>query len=149
MSLQEAVVYDPGAVRLKDRIAAKSAVGMARLLATQSPRRIRAVLEGIRRGARPATFEQTLAARDRVVAVSLACAGRQGCVPRSIATALLCRIRGVWPTWCAGVRLYPFTAHAWVEADGHLVDEPAPPGYYTPTITVPPAPGRPEGSTSR
>jgi hypothetical protein len=24
-------------------------------------------------------------------------------------------MRGVWPTWCTGVRTPPFSAHAWVE----------------------------------
>src|SRR2546425_1053219 len=79
----------------------------ARLLATQSPRRIRIVLGWLRRGARPASFEQAMAARDTVVAVSLACASREGCVPRSLATVLLCRLRSQWPTWCVGARRLP------------------------------------------
>ncbi len=58
------------------------AVGTARLLAGQPPRRIRMVLSWLRRGAQPATLDQTKAARDAVVAVSLACAGREGCLPR-------------------------------------------------------------------
>jgi hypothetical protein len=66
------------------------------------------------------------------------CAG-EGCLQRSLATALLCRLRGSWPTWCTGVRTMPFGAHAWVEADGVPVDEPDPPGHYRPVITVPPA----------
>jgi len=51
-------------------------------------RRIRTVLGWLRRGVRPANFEQAKAARDTVVAVSLACASREGCLPRSLATAL-------------------------------------------------------------
>jgi hypothetical protein len=113
-------------------------VGAARLLATQSPQRIRAVLGWLRRGARPATFEQAKAARDAVVAVSLVCAVREGCVPRSLATALLCRLRGQWPTWCVGARrLPPFAAHAWVEADGVMVGEDYPPDYFRTFFTVP------------
>jgi hypothetical protein len=73
-----------------------------------------------------------------VVAVSVLCAG-EGCLQRSLATALLCRMRGSWPTWCTGVRTMPFGAHAWVEADGVPVDEPHQPGHYRPVITVPPA----------
>jgi hypothetical protein len=72
------------------------------------------------------------------VAVSVLCAG-EGCLQRSLATALLCRLRGTWPTWCTGVRTMPFSAHAWVEADGEPVDEPHPAGHYRPVITVPPA----------
>ena len=89
-------------------------------------------------GARPATFEQAKAARDTVVAVSLICAAREGCVPRSLATILLCRLRGRWPTWCVGARrLPPFAAHAWVEADGIMVGEDYPPDYFRTLFTVP------------
>ena len=45
------------------------------------------------------------------------------CLERSVATALLCRMRGSWPDWCAGVALEPFRAHAWVEAEGSVVGE--------------------------
>ena len=41
---------------------------------------------------RPGTSEAK-AARDTVVAVSLTCAAREGCLPRSLATVLLCRLR--------------------------------------------------------
>ena len=51
-------------------------------------------------------------------------------MPRSIATALLCRMSGTWPTWRVGVRtVAPFSAHAWVEAEGKPVDEVEPAGY--------------------
>lgn len=123
---------------LRPKLAALTAVAAARLLAGQPPRRIRAVLVRLRRGAQPATAAQAAAARNAVTAVSLLCAG-EGCLPRSIATAVLCRMRGVWPTWCTGVRTAPFTAHAWVEVDGAPVGEPHAPGYYRTMITVPPA----------
>jgi hypothetical protein len=55
-----------------------------------------------------------------------------------LATTLLCRIRGVWPTWCIGVRTAPFAAHAWVEVDGQRIGEPQGPGYYRPLIIIPP-----------
>jgi hypothetical protein len=48
-------------------------------------------------------------------------------------------MQGEWPTWVTGVRMAPFRAHAWVEAEGRLVDEPYPAGYHVPTMTVPPA----------
>ncbi|MFF6781758.1 lasso peptide biosynthesis B2 protein [Streptomyces sp. NPDC012510] len=54
--------------------------------------------------------------------MSVRCAG-QGCLPRSIATALLCRARGVWPTWRTGMRTVPMVAHVWVEAEGRPVDD--------------------------
>jgi Transglutaminase-like superfamily len=121
------------------RLAAQVAVALARLLARQPPGRIRRLLLVIRRRARPATGLEASAARRAVMAVSVLCAG-EGCLQRSLATVLLCRLRGSWPTWCTGVRTMPFGAHAWVEADGVPVDEPHPPGVYRPVITVPPAP---------
>jgi hypothetical protein len=138
MSMPEAVFYQPRAVPLPRRIVTHLAVGAARLLATRSPRRIRTVLGRLRRGAVPATFEQAKAARDAVVAVSLHCAAREGCLARSLATVLLCRLGGQWPTWCVGARrLSPFAAHAWVEADGVMVGEDYPPDYFRILFTVP------------
>ncbi|PSJ30085.1 hypothetical protein B7P34_03560 [Streptosporangium nondiastaticum] len=118
------------------RAAALLAVAAARPLAELRPRRMRSVLSATRRGARPATAEQALAARRAVVAVSARCAG-EGCLQRSIATALLCRLRGTWPDWCTGVRTEPFRAHAWVQVEGRPVGEPHPDGYYRPLMIVP------------
>ena len=137
MSMPEVVFHQPRSVPPGRRVVAHLAVGAARLLATQSPRRIRTVLGWLRRGARPATVEEAKAARDTVVAVSLTCAAREGCVPRSLATILLCRLRGAWPTLCVGARrLPPFAAHAWVEADGVMVGEDFPPDYFRTLFTV-------------
>lgn len=122
---------------LRRRVLPLVAVGIARVLARTTPARLRRVLETARRGAVPAGAAQAYRAREEVVAVSLRCAG-QGCLQRSIATALLCRARGTWPTWCTGVRTQPFEAHAWVEAEGRPVDEPYPDGHYRPLVTVPP-----------
>jgi hypothetical protein len=139
MSMPEAVHYDPRSIPLPRRMAARLAIGAAHLLATRSPRRIRQVLGWLRTGARPATAEEVQAMRDTVVAVSLTCAARQGCLPRSLATVLLCRLRGRWATWCVGSRrLPPFAAHAWVEADGVMVGEDDyPPDYFRTLFTVP------------
>jgi hypothetical protein len=131
MSVSEAIFYNPRAVPWSRRMVTRLAVGIARLLATRSPREIRMVLSLLRGGARPATVEQAKAIRDSVVTVSLACAGREGCLPRSLATVLLCRVRGCWPTWCVGARrLEPFGAHAWVEAEGVPVGEDYPSDYF-------------------
>ncbi|MFI5783368.1 lasso peptide biosynthesis B2 protein [Nocardia sp. NPDC051570] len=139
MSAPEAVRYQPRSVPLPRRIVVRLVVLAARLLATRSPRRIRGVLGWLSRGVPPASFEQAITARRTVVAVSLACAGLKGCVVRSLATALLCRSRGQWPVWCVGARrVPPFDAHAWVEAEGAMVDEPYPPDYYRVFFTVPP-----------
>ncbi|PAZ12398.1 hypothetical protein CLM62_29845 [Streptomyces sp. SA15] len=122
---------------LRRRVPARAAVVAARLLSRLPPRRIRLVLTLLRHGAAPAAYEQALAARQDVTATSTLCSGRH-CLQRSLATALLCRLRGVWPTWCTGVRTLPFSAHAWVEADGRAVGEPADTAAYRRVITVPP-----------
>ncbi|WP_117213830.1 lasso peptide biosynthesis B2 protein [Allorhizocola rhizosphaerae] len=121
------------------RWSARVAVGLAHLLALMPPRRIQAVLGLLRRGARPAGYAETERARDAVLYVSLACLNTEGCLPRSLATALLCRAWGTWPTWCVGPRLYPpIAVHAWVEADGRPVGELFQEGYFAKLITVTP-----------
>jgi len=123
------------------RSLARVAVAVARLLALLPPKRLSAVLTVLSRGARPARYDQAKAARDLVLAVSLRCLGPQGCLPRSLATVVLSRLSGRWPTWCVGVRVAPpFGAHSWVEADGRMVDESLPDGYLTRLIAVPAGP---------
>jgi hypothetical protein len=134
---QPQAVQRRGKLPLRQRPAALLAVGGGRVLAHLPPRRIRAVLTLLRRRAAPATYHQVEDAQNAVLAVSVLCGGRY-CLQRSLATTLLCRIRGVWPTWCTGVRTAPFVAHAWVEADGQPVGEPQGPGYYRPLITIAP-----------
>jgi hypothetical protein len=126
------------------RLAARIAVLVARGLAMLPPKRIRSVLTFLRQGARPAGYTEAKAARDTILSVSLRCLGPQGCLPRSLATVVLCRLSGRWPTWCVGVRVAPpFGAHAWVEADGRMVDEPMPDGYLARLMAVPPRATRP------
>ncbi len=119
------------------RLLPLAAVGAAHLIGRLPPRRIRHLLTRCARVARPATYVPAAAARQAVVAISVRCAG-QGCLPRSIATALLCRVHGTWPTWHTGVRTQPFTAHAWVEAEGQPVDEHHTTSQLRPLITIPP-----------
>ncbi|MEU6552647.1 lasso peptide biosynthesis B2 protein [Streptomyces sp. NPDC046915] len=64
--------------------------------------------------------------------------GCSGCLQRTIATALLCRVRGAWPTWCTGVRTHPFAAHAWVEAEGRLVGEGHLRGHFKTLMSIAP-----------
>ncbi|MFD7256575.1 lasso peptide biosynthesis B2 protein [Streptomyces sp. NPDC059874] len=116
-------------------VTARCAVGAAHLLAKVPPRRLRRVLEVVSRGSRPATASQALDARSSVVSVSAWCAG-QGCLERSIATVLLCRLHGAWPDWCTGVRTQPFRAHAWVEAEGRPVGEPDDTGLFRAMMSV-------------
>jgi hypothetical protein len=134
----------PTGVPFPRRLAARLVLIPALVLSLLPPRRIRAVLHLTCRGATPATAAQAKNARDAMCAVSLRCAGPKGCLPRSLGAALLCRLGGSWPTWCTGVRVVPpFTAHAWIEADGRPVDEGVPDDYFTRLITV--APGSRSG----
>jgi Transglutaminase-like superfamily len=138
MDSSEAISYDPRSVPFGRRVRVRTAVAAARLLSTRSPRRIYEVLTRLRRGARPATYQEAWNARQAVVSVSLACAGREGCLVRSLATALLCRSHGYWPTWCLGARrLAPFYAHAWIEVGGAMIGEDYPADYFRTFFTVP------------
>ncbi|UNO38690.1 lasso peptide biosynthesis B2 protein [Streptomyces sp. MST-110588] len=122
------------------RLLTALAVYAARRLARKPPAHIRTVLTRLRKGARPATYAEAQTAREAVLAVSLRCAGPEGCLPRSLATVLLCRAGGTWPAWVVGVRARPpFGAHAWVEAEGRMVDEEAGPEYFRALFTVPAA----------
>ncbi|WP_432192256.1 lasso peptide biosynthesis B2 protein [Streptomyces sp. bgisy027] len=130
----------PTGVPLGRRLAARLVLLPAVALALLPPRRIRAVLGVVRRGAAPATAARAQQARDAMCAVSLRCTGPKGCLPRSLGAALLCRLRGTWPTWCAGVRVVPpFGAHAWIEAEGRPVGEDVPDGYLARLVAVEPA----------
>jgi hypothetical protein len=129
----------PAEVPVARRLAARLVLIPAVLLSLLPPRRIRAVLGIARRGASPASAAQAKTAREAMCAVSLRCAGPRGCLPRSLGAALLCRLSGSWPTWCTGVRVVPpFTAHAWIEADGRPVGEGVPDNYFTRLICVAP-----------
>jgi hypothetical protein len=144
MSIEQVLPHDPGIVGFRRRLLVRAVVLAARLLAGRSPERIRRVLRRLRSGARPATYAEAAEARRDTVSVSAFCAGPLGCLPRSLATVLLCRLRGAWPTWRAGVRRHPpFGAHAWVEAEGAAVDEPYPAGFHVPLLTVPPRANEP------
>ncbi|OAR22603.1 polyketide beta-ketoacyl synthase [Streptomyces sp. ERV7] len=129
----------PRNVPFARKLGARLVLLPAVVLSFLPPRRIRGVLNLVRHGAAPATAAQAKNARDAMCAVSLRCAGPRGCLPRSLGAALLCRLGGSWPTWCTGARVVPpFTAHAWVEADGRPVDEGVPDDYFTRLMAVAP-----------
>ncbi|MFC5182594.1 lasso peptide biosynthesis B2 protein [Actinomadura harenae] len=117
------------------RLAARIAVAVARPVAALPPARLGRVLTLASRRARPASAARTDEARRAVVAVSVRCAG-QVCLQRAVATALLCRFGGTWPDWCTGVRLEPFKAHAWVEAEGRPIGENAEVGAFAKVLVV-------------
>ncbi|MEU4969437.1 lasso peptide biosynthesis B2 protein [Streptomyces smyrnaeus] len=133
------------AVRLAPhrQVEARLAVGAARLLVKLKPGRLRRVLAVLSRGARPAGRARALRARQAAVSVSVRCAGL-GCLQRSVAAALLCRLHGEWPDWCSGFRTRPFGAHAWIEVDGEPVGEGGAIGAFRTVLAVraDPVPGR-------
>ncbi|MFI5783185.1 lasso peptide biosynthesis B2 protein [Nocardia sp. NPDC051570] len=131
-----------GSLPLHHRPLALLATLTARLLVLLKPRALRRVLIALRRGSDSATSRQALEARNAVVAVSASCAGEGGCLQRSVATVILCRMRGAWPDWCTGVRTNPFRAHAWVEVGGHPIGEPRSVDTYHKLLTVPSSPAR-------
>lgn len=49
--------------------------------------------------------------------------GRAQCLEQSLALYLLLRRRGIPAELRIGVQPFPFVAHAWVEHDGHAVNE--------------------------
>lgn len=110
------------------------------LLGRLKPRPLARTLELVRRGAIPATADLAESCYRSVVSSSPRCAGWRGCLPRSIAVALMCRFRGQWPMWCAGVRVAPpFAAHAWVEVEGIVVGEGVSASTYTPLVRIGPS----------
>ncbi|WP_055565690.1 lasso peptide biosynthesis B2 protein [Streptomyces atriruber] len=129
----------PTGVPFTRRLAARLVLLPAVALSFLPPRRIRAVLDVLRRGAAPATAAQARSARDAMCAVSLLCAGPKGCLPRSLGAALLCRLTGGWATWCTGASVVPpFNAHAWIEAEGRPVGEDVPDDYFARLLAVEP-----------
>ncbi len=123
---------------LPAQVATVAVAAAARGLAKTPPRFLRRVLGVLSVGAHEATYEEARAARDLVLTVSAYTRGGSACLPRSIATALVCRRRGVWPDWCVGVlSAPPFTAHAWVEAEGRIVDEPMTSADFSKLFSVP------------
>ncbi|UCA53915.1 lasso peptide biosynthesis B2 protein [Streptomyces sp. WA6-1-16] len=115
----------------------RAAIAAAFVLARLKPGRLRRVLGRCARGARPASYAETLEVLEAVTATSRRCASRYGCLPRSVAVALACRMSGVWPDWCAGVwATPPFSPHAWVLAEGRTVGEQAEAADLRPLMVV-------------
>lgn len=115
----------------------RTVMAVSFLLARLKPDTLGKVLKAFSRGAKPARFDSTTNIHNMVVATSPHCAGWRGCLPRSIAVALLCRCKGAWPTWCVGVRRTPpFAAHAWVESENQVVGEAVPASTYSPLMRV-------------
>lgn len=105
-------------------------VGLSRLLRHLKPHRLQRLMSFVVRGAQPADYSIARDARDDILSASAVCRGDRACLIRSVAAMLLCRQRGYAPTWCVGVvATPPLAAHAWIEADDRIVDEPIDASY--------------------
>ncbi|WP_198671342.1 lasso peptide biosynthesis B2 protein [Desertihabitans aurantiacus] len=146
--MSDVLPSQPRRAGLIDQLRTRAAVGSALALAKLPPHTLRRLLRGVSTGARPASYAEVRELRDTVLSVSAFCRGGSACLVRSLATALLCRSRGLWPEWCVGVlSAPPFTAHAWLEAEGRIVDEPMSSAdfakFFTITATTPTGPAVP------
>lgn len=142
MSITVALDSDRARRPLRLRLLTRLAICAARLLVLLRPHLLTRVLSRLSRNAAAADSAQANAARDSVLAASLSLNGLRSCLPRSVSIALLCRLQGVWPTWCVGVRAAPpFAAHAWVEVDGELIGERGRSDSLARLITVAPTKG--------
>lgn len=117
------------------RIRTRLAVCLAFLLTFLPPHVLAILLRRVMKGAAPADLGATARVRAHVCAMSERCAG-QGCLQRSIAVVLLCRLAGTAPVWKTGYRVAPFAAHAWVEVAGEPVSEPGNVSSYTTVLEV-------------
>ncbi|MEU6073913.1 lasso peptide biosynthesis B2 protein [Micromonospora sp. NPDC047074] len=122
--MSQVLPVTPVKVPVMTRLAIRAVVRVARVVSKQKPARLRRFLTAASRGSRPGTYTDVSRARNEILTVSTTCRGSSACLIRSTAVVLLCRLRGSWADWCVGVMAEPpFQAHAWVEAEGRIVDE--------------------------
>lgn len=120
--VEEPKFYPHGAELIRTRCAVVGAFFLTFL----PPHVLQFVLQLIVKGSRSSPSANVVArVRAQVCAVSAHCAG-QGCLQRSVAVVLVCRLHhhGAVPVWKAGYRVAPFAAHAWVETDNCPIGEP-------------------------
>lgn len=124
------------------------AISVARVIALLPALRITQVLGALRRRSRPSHVGEVSDLRAAVCRASVRCAG-QGCLQRSIAVFVACRLQGHTPVWASGFRVAPFGAHAWVEVDGSTVGEPDVIADFVVVLSVPEQPSRSRTPTAR
>lgn len=116
---------------------AVATASMLLVLTRRRPHRIRRVLRLLRHGSGEADLRRAERAWGIVTTVNLRCASGHGCLRRSLAVILLCRLQGIHVTWRIGFRSPPPQAHAWVDVGGEPVCETVDPRLiYTPILTV-------------
>lgn len=63
---------------------------------------------------------------------------RVACLEESVSAMLTLSLAGYRASWCHGVAADPLRLHAWIEADGKRVGEPASTELFTPIMRIPP-----------
>lgn len=139
MSIQIGPEGELGA-SISERLRSCCAIIVASPIVKMRPAHIQSILRWLAKGSRPATMEQAVRARNSACLVSARCAGL-GCLLRSVATYIDCRMQGTTPDWCTGFRVEPFAAHAWVEVDGYAAGEPGALSSFTTVLAVRPHEG--------
>jgi len=87
-----------------------------------------ALLAALKRRTRtPATVRQAAEAVAAARAAGAWFPGRAACLENSLAAALTAILMRRTADWCIGVRLMPYAAHAWIEAEETPIGEPAEP----------------------
>ncbi|MFJ4208920.1 lasso peptide biosynthesis B2 protein [Paenarthrobacter sp. NPDC089675] len=124
-------VKPQGMVLLRTRVV----TSIAWTMTLMPPSLLQSFLQFVAHKTRPSTSSEARRIRAAVCAVSERCAG-EGCLQRSIASFILCRLEGHSPSWKTGYRLEPFAAHAWIEVDGVPIDEPPSVGSFVPVLSV-------------
>ncbi|MGH3926671.1 MAG: lasso peptide biosynthesis B2 protein [Pseudonocardiaceae bacterium] len=130
----------PCALSAGERSVGLFAVTVASLLlmfTRARPNRLRRVLCLLEHGSIEAHPQRAERAWDIVTTVSLRCASGHGCLRRSLAVIVLCRLSGARVSWRVGFRSPPPQIHAWVEVGGAPIRETVDPRMiYTAIITV-------------
>ncbi|MGH3831417.1 MAG: lasso peptide biosynthesis B2 protein [Pseudonocardiaceae bacterium] len=100
--------------------------------------RVLALLRFATRHGRPASSEQALSALHGVQHAARLFPARIACLEESAAAMLTLALAGYRASWCHGVAADPLRLHAWIEANGKPVDEPASTELFTPIMRIPP-----------
>ncbi len=133
------------AISVLEQLRSRVAVALASVIIRMRPNLIQRTLKMLGTRSRPATYDQANRARAAACTVSSRCAG-MGCVLRSVAAFIDCRMQGFTPDWCTGFRPAPFAAHAWIEVGGEPVGEPGALDSFITVLAVRPHEDREEFS---
>ena len=111
------------------------AIGALRLLPLRVALAVTTYLNG--RARKAATPDDALAVVRVVRRAAAWWPGRAACLEISLTATWLSALRGRAVGWCHGVQVHPYMFHAWVEADGVPVGEPAATSLFLRTMAIP------------